>query len=395
MIDWTLADPLVAAVEADVAEVFAVHDARIQATPTGKAVLLSGQFLRSSELVYATVAPRLEERGLLTLLRHEGGRDVIIAQPAPPERGRRRVWINVALFLATVASTVFAGAFQELSREQMARVQASAGGGEALYRLVAEVASIWPQGLPFMLALLGILGVHELGHYFAGRWYKLPVSLPYFIPFPVNYLTGTLGAVIRIDGPFASRKALFDVGIAGPLAGLVVAIPVTMLGLAQAELVEVSGAGGIVFQEPILFRALAHWIVGERPPGYDLSMNPLMSAGWWGFLVTAINLFPVSQLDGGHINYALFGRAHRWVAWGMYAVALLVTFSNTESMAYVLMLGLILFMGLTHPPALDDITPVGFWRTILGLATLALFFLLITPGGTIRSRSAEAGPPGE
>jgi hypothetical protein len=379
MIDWTLADPLVAAVEADVAEVFAVHDARLQATPTGKAVVLFGEFLRGSELVYQTIAPRLEAHGLLTMLRREGDRDVIIGQPAPPAPGKRRTWINLALFIATVASTIFAGAFQQLSQEQMTRLESSASGGEVAYRLVAEVLSIWPTGIPFMLALLGILGVHELGHYFAGRWYKLPVSLPYFIPFPINYLTGTLGAVIRIDGPFASRKALFDVGIAGPLAGLAVAIPVTILGLMQAELVPVAGAGGIIFQEPILFRSLARIVVGARPPGMDLSMNPLLMAGWWGFLVTAINLFPVSQLDGGHINYALFGRAHKWVAWSMYAVALLVTFSNTESMAYVLMLGLILFMGLTHPPALDDVSPVGGWRTLLGLATLVLFFLLITP----------------
>ncbi len=380
MIDWTLADPLVAGVEDDVTDVFAVHDARLQKLPGGaKAVVLFGRFLRSSSMVYETVAPRLAERGLLTLLRREGDRDVLIAQPAPPARGRRRVWINALLLIATIASTISAGAFQSLSEAANERLNAATGEFDLMWRLAAEVAADWTSGIPFMLALLGILGVHELGHYFAGRYYKLPVSLPYFIPFPLNYLTGTLGAVIRIDGPFASRKALFDVGIAGPLAGLAIAIPVTIAGLAQADLVPVLGEGSIVFQEPMLFRAIAHWLVGPRPPGMDLEMNPLLMAGWWGLLVTAINLFPVSQLDGGHISYALFGRAHRWVAWGMYAFALVVTFSNADGMAYVLMLGLVLFMGITHPPALDDVTPVDGWRRLLGLATLALFFLLITP----------------
>jgi Zn-dependent protease len=378
LIDWSLSDPLAAAVEDDVRDVFEVRDSSVRKIRDGRIVVLFGSFLRSSELVYRTVAPRLRERGMLTLLRQEHGRDVIIAQPAPPAHGRRRGWINLVLLVMTIVSTVMAGAFQQLPEASMSRLDSASGEMDLLWRITAETLNNWPAGVPFMLALLGILGVHELGHYFTARRYGLPVSLPYFIPFP-NYLTGTMGAVIRIDGPFESRRALFDVGIAGPLAGLVIAIPVTIAGLAQAELVPMMAGGGIVFQEPILFRVLALWIVGERPPGMDLQMNPLMMAGWWGLLVTAINLLPVSQLDGGHVSYALFGRAHRWVAWGMYLLAVVVTLSNAESMGYILMLGLVLLMGISHPPALDDVTPVGGGRRLLGLVTLAAFFLLITP----------------
>lgn len=390
--DFIPSDPAILALEDDIADVFAIHDVRVQAG--GRAVLFAGEFLRSPALVFETVAERFKARDRIPVLRREGGRDILIAQPAPPARGRRRVRVNVVLFALTVLSVLYAGVTMNLSGAAAAAYDAAltrlavAPDADLSARLACSLASKgvtgamfaanWLAGLPFMLALLGILGIHEFGHYFAARRYKLDSSLPYFLPFP-NPFTGTLGAVIRIDSPFTSRKALFDVGIAGPLAGLAVAVPVLIAGLAQATFLPIvtPETSGVVFNEPLLFRGLAWLVIGARPAGMDIEMNPLLMAGWWGLLVTAINLLPVSQLDGGHINYAVFGRAHRYVAWAMYGTAVLV--AVTISSSYLIMLVLILIMGLQHPPALDDITDVGRFRRVLGIATLLLFFVLITP----------------
>ena len=375
MLEAIPSDPRAIAIEDDLREVFAVHDIRVRGE--GKVFVLAGRFLRSPSLVFEHAHERLAERGMIPLLRQERGKDFIIAQPAPPASGRRRLWINAVLLVATIISVLGAGTIQALPEAVWASMDM---GTElsATRSLAGALLSNWTLGIPFTAALLGILGVHELGHYFLARRYKLDVSLPYFIPFPINYLTGTLGAVIRIESPFQSRRALFDVGIAGPLAGLAVAIPVVAAGLFQADLVQIDlTAGGMAFQEPLLFRWMAELIVGPRPAGFDLEMNPLLMAGWWGFLVTALNLLPVSQLDGGHISYAVFGKYHKFVAWGMFTFAAIIALARSPG--YIIMLGLVFFMGLNHPPALDDVSSIGMPRRILGLLTLLLFFALATP----------------
>lgn len=373
-IEWIPSDDRVLALEDAIAGVFSIHS--VNDRGRGGMVVFAGEFLRSPELVYEHVVERFRKRGFMPLLRQEDGRDLLIAYPTPAVSGRSRPWLHPLLFVLTVLSTWMSGTLQWVFEraEQLGIPQEGLPMGEMASLLVQN----WTGGLPFAIALLGILGVHEFGHYFVARHYKLDVSLPYFIPFPFNYLTGTLGAVIRIQSPFESRKALFDVGIAGPLAGLAVAIPVVAAGLHQATLSAIPpGAELLTFGEPLLFQWMAQWIVGERPPGMDILMNPLLMAGWWGFLITALNLFPVSQLDGGHIAYALFGRAHRWVARGMFLLAILVAILKSPS--YVVMMLLVLFMGLDHPPALNDLTPIGTPRRILGILTLILFFLLFTP----------------
>lgn len=375
MLEAIPTDPRIIAIEDDLRDVFSVHDVRVRSE--GKVIVMAGRFLRSPALVFEHAQSRLAERGMIPLLRQEHGKDFVIAQPAPAAAGRRRLWINVVLLAATIVSVVGAGTIQSLPEAVWQSMNLD-GELAATRSLALAFAENWPLGIPFAAALLGILGIHELGHYFVARHYKLDVSLPYFIPFPVNYLTGTLGAVIRIESPFQSRRALFDVGIAGPLAGLVIAVPVVALGLAQAELVSIdSTAGGMAFQEPLLFQWMALLIVGPRPPGFDLQMNPMLMAGWWGFLVTALNLLPVSQLDGGHISYAMFGKYHSLVAWGMFGLAAVVALA--KSPGYLLMLGLVFFMGLNHPPALNDVSSIGTPRRILGMLTLLLFFLLATP----------------
>jgi len=361
---WISSNDRVLALEDDLHDVFAIHE--VASRGGGQVVIFTGQFLRSPELVYSQITDSFRRLGYVPLLRQENGRDVLVAYPAPAAGARPRPMVNLVLFVLTVLCTLTAGTLQYLVAADPAAV--------GLVPLLARVPANWVHGLPFTLALLGILGVHEFGHYFVARHYGLDVSLPYFIPFPLNPFTGTLGAVIRIQSPFESRRELFDVGIAGPLAGLVVAVPVIMLGLTQAHLARAEDA---LFNRPLLFQWLERLIAGPLPPGMgvDLESNALLMAGWWGLLITALNLLPVSQLDGGHIAYALFGRYHRQVAWSVFALAILATLMNP---GYIVMVVLVFFLGIEHPPALNDLTPIGTPRKVLGLATLLGLATIVT-----------------
>jgi len=360
-------DERVLALESDIEGVFAVHEVMLRSR--GQVIVFAGTFMRSPELVFQAITDRFRARGFVPLLRREGGRDLLVAAPAPAVSGASRPWRNLALLGATIVSTLMAGTFQALPPTTVIA---------SFDELVRVLVTNWRLGVPFAAALLGILGVHELGHYVVARRYGLDVSLPFFIPFPINLYTGTLGAVIRIRSPFESRRALFDVGIAGPLAGLIVALPIVALGLMRAEVVELqAGAGVTVFNEPLLFQWMALLIRGPREAGADFLMNPLLAAGWWGFFITALNLLPVSQLDGGHISYAMFGHRHRYVAWAAFAAGAVVALAVNPG--YVLLIVLVFAMGVEHPPALDDLTPVGRGRQALGALALVLFFLLITP----------------
>jgi Zn-dependent protease len=363
-VHWIPSNERVLALEDGIHEVFAIHE--VASRGGGQVFVFTGQFLRSPELAYNQITERFRNLGYVPLLRHESGRDVVVAYPAPAVAAPPRKAINLVLFLATVVCVLASGTLQYLMVAQPMV--------EDLMVLVRQIPANWVHGIPFAAALLGILGVHEFGHYFLARHHRLDVSLPYFIPFPFNPFTGTLGAVIRIQSPFESRKALFDVGIAGPLAGLAVALPVLVLGLTQAKLAPV---GEALFNRPLLFQWLERLVTGPHPPGMqvDLESNPLLMAAWWGLLITALNLVPVSQLDGGHIAAALFGRYSRYVAWAVFGLALAVTFFNP---GYIVMLVLIFLMGVTHPPALNDLTPVGTPRKVLGIATFALLATIVT-----------------
>jgi hypothetical protein len=361
-VHWIPSNERVLALEDDIHDVFAVHE--VEARSGGEVVVFTGQFLRSPELVFSHITERFKRRGYVPLLRQENGRDVLVAYPAPAVAAHHRPALHVALFAVTVVTTLVAGTFQYLMTARP--------GLDPLAALRA-VPAHWTHGIPFAAALLGILGVHEFGHYFVARRYRLDVSLPYFIPFP-NPFTGTMGAVIRIQSPFESRRALFDVGIAGPLAGLMVAVPVIWAGFSRYDLAPVAEA---LFTRPLLYQWLERAAVGPLAAGQQVALesNPLLMAGWWGLLITALNLVPVSQLDGGHIAYALFGRFHRWVARGVFGLAAVATLLNP---GYIVMLALVFMMGIQHPPALNDLTPIGTPRKLLGLATLLLFLTLVT-----------------
>jgi membrane-associated protease RseP (regulator of RpoE activity) len=233
------------------------------------------------------------------------------------------------------------------------------------------------QGPIYSVCVLSILTAHEFGHYFAARHYRVPATLPYFIPFPS--LLGTLGAVIRMSPYIPNRRALFDIAAAGPIAGLVVAFPMSFLGIFLSQQVPTpdQGANWISLGEPLLFQGMQWLIFGAQPEGSELLLHPMAFAGWVGLFVTALNLLPISQLDGGHINYALFGRRSRMVA--TIAFGLLAILTAIQGFQYLIMLVLLWYMGIGHPPTLNDRMDLGPMRRRIGFWLWVVFVLCFTP----------------
>ena len=271
--------------------------------------------------------------------------------------------------------------------------------------VAACVTTWWENGLPFAATLMGILVCHEAGHYVVGRRHGVPVSLPYFIPLPPGITLGTMGAVIRMDRPISDRNALFDVGAAGPIAGLVIAIPLLVIGLALSKLGPPT-PGRVIEGNSILYAALKYAMFGQWLPGdgIDVELHPMGFAGWVGLLITMINLMPIGQLDGGHVARAALGEAHeRWsarlhvalpaigVAVGlvMLAIALDAGKDLTDALLYAshgvgpwllwaLLLGVMRRQaGEYHPPVGD--VPLDPARRRRAIGMLVVFVLIATP----------------
>jgi membrane-associated protease RseP (regulator of RpoE activity) len=243
-------------------------------------------------------------------------------------------------------------------------------------------AGVWGwlvSGVPFAATLLLTLGVHEFGHYFTARYYGVSVSLPYFIPVPPPFMFGTLGAVIRMRSPVRDKNILFDIAAAGPIAGLLIAVPALLLGIHWSSLTPVTPGGWVTFGDSALTRMLVTLRFGALPTGMRLYTHPMFDAAWVGLLVTALNLMPVGQLDGGRIAYALFGRAHRQVGIATF-VALLALGLITWSPNWVVWgLFVFVFVGFQHGPPLDDVTPLTRERRVVGWVCLILLVLLLPP----------------
>ncbi|GAB4570898.1 MAG: site-2 protease family protein [Anaerolineae bacterium] len=273
--------------------------------------------------------------------------------------GRSPLWLHGALLVATIASTIYAAAVLLLSGELDFGAALRAGG-------------------PFALTLLFILGVHEMGHYVAARHHRVKVTLPFFIPLPVPGSLGTLGAVIFIRSALKTRRALFDVGISGPLAGMVVALPLFVIGLLLPP---------IPFGAPInlIFRGvgvppLLQWIgdpLVEGSVSRAILLHPVALAAWFGVLLTALNLLPLGQFDGGHVAYALWGRRAWLLAYAVFGG--LITVGLLYWPTWFVWAVLAMLTGLRHPPPHDDITPLDIRRKVLGWATIALFLLIVVP----------------
>jgi membrane-associated protease RseP (regulator of RpoE activity) len=233
---------------------------------------------------------------------------------------------------------------------------------------------------------MGILLAHELSHYFVARRYGSPVSLPYFIPMP--NLLGTMGAVITQKAPMRDRKALFDIGIAGPLGGLVLAIPLLIVGLSLSVVQPPPPGLDTALQEgnSLLYIALKYLVFGQILPsnGQDVWIHPVALAGWAGLLVTMINLIPVGQLDGGHVSYALLGRKAWSLGYVLIAAMLgwggFLLLRGNQAGGFWALWGVInLLLNRKHPPPLDDVTPVNPRRVALGIFMLVVFILLFMP----------------
>ncbi|MEQ8788576.1 MAG: site-2 protease family protein [Pirellulaceae bacterium] len=295
-----------------------------------------------------------------------------------PLFGPRRRRLPIILLLLTVASTFWVGASQWMPMILFTCFDAR--GGFTLMPIRREIVAHWQDGLIYSACVLGILLTHEMGHFLATLRYRIPASFPFCIPFPISPI-GTMGAVIAMDGRQADRKELFDIGLAGPLAGLVIAAPVMWIGIQQLDVTDPPPAV-YALESPLGVRLVLDEV---RPPGYEVgqaipntSLNPFFMAGWVGLLITGLNMLPVSQLDGGHVIYALLGKWAHWVARALIVLAIAWSVYHAQP-TWVLMIGLVLLIGTDHPPTRDDRAPLGWFRIVLGVVSLAIPILCFSP----------------
>lgn len=244
-------------------------------------------------------------------------------------------------------------------------------------------AEMWYHGLSYSIPLMLILLCHEMGHFLQAVRHRVPASYPFFIPLPIPPL-GTMGAVIAQGRGAADRRQMFDIAVSGPLAGLIVTLPVLYYGIQQSSVIVMPPGGGLELGEPLIIQWMISWIHGPTPEGQTLLMNGIAMAGWVGVFVTALNLIPVGQLDGGHLTYTLMGRSAHWIAIGMVGLAM-TAMIVTRTYSYSLFLILIMITGTRHPPTRDDTVPLGVTRHIIGWLTLAFLLIGFTPTPIILS----------
>lgn len=294
----------------------------------------------------------------------------IPATYVPSPYPRDRIPLHVGLFLATLATATLVGAGHYASfASNFGAVPVKLG-----WMLLAH--GLWYSG-----TILSILGAHEFGHYFACRYYRVNASLPYFIPVPPPVLTGTLGAFIRIRQPIRTKRVLFDIGIAGPLAGFVIAVPALLVGMWMSNVAALPKTfSGLELGEPLLFKLMAGAVWGTVKEGYSLNLHPVAFGAWFGLLATALNLFPIGQLDGGHISYAVFGRASTRITLVAVGLAVVLTFRSTSWLVWtVLMVAMLWVFGPSHPSTVDEHVPLDRRRLVLAVVALLVFVLCFTP----------------
>jgi membrane-associated protease RseP (regulator of RpoE activity) len=329
------------------------------------ALTLRGRLNGPPDSLYRSIRAKLETLGLTPFLRRSGEEDELLALPGVVERRPTRVWLPAVLFLATIFTVLVTGALNE--------------GAD----LMNDPGAILV-GLPFAVTVLAILVTHEMGHYVVGRLRQAPMSLPYFIPMPPGLtLFGTLGAVIVQREPMEDRRTVLEIGIAGPLAGLVVAIPLLLYGLSTSPVGPPPPLppGYVRIQEgnSLLYIAMKWAVFGKYLPsgGEDVSLNGVAMGAWIGLLVTMLNLLPIGQLDGGHVAYALLGRKADYLAYGTIAVCLAL--GVLVSSSWILLPLLTLVIGPRHPEPLNDISRLDWPHAALAVFGLIVFVLLFMP----------------
>jgi membrane-associated protease RseP (regulator of RpoE activity) len=271
------------------------------------------------------------------------------------------VVLPLLLFLLTVFTVLWAGAYQTNTNPLV---------GPWTF-LVDDPGALW-SGIPFAATLLGILVTHELGHYVLSRLHGVPTSLPLFVP-GLPHFVGTFGAIIRMRAPMTDRRALFDIGVAGPIAGFVIAVIALVIGLRLSTVVPIQGSYGLHLGEPLLLQFASWVVIGPLSPTADVILHPVGFAAWFGLFITSLNLLPIGQLDGGHVAYALWGDRQRSVAVAL--VPILMLFGWLGWKGWFLWVGLVGLMGLGHPPVQNPDRELGGARVLVGWIALLIFVL--------------------
>ncbi|HPC35289.1 MAG TPA: site-2 protease family protein [Candidatus Marinimicrobia bacterium] len=283
-----------------------------------------------------------------------GSVDRFIIKPGGTEK--RIPTVNLVLFLITILTTLLAGAMMEGANPFAHPLDLLKGG-------------------PFSLTLMIILGFHETGHFLMARRNHVDATLPYFIPAPT--LIGTFGAFIKMRSPVTSRRALVEIGAAGPIFGFLMAAPALFIGLKLSKVVPLAGTVGIQLGDSLLMKIASALVFPNLEAGQDILLHPVGFAAWIGMLVTMLNLLPIGQLDGGHIAYALLGNKYSYVAWGALIATLALSFASLNWLVWGL---LVLFLiKVKHPPIYDDNSPVTLPEKLIGLAALVIFILTFIP----------------
>jgi membrane-associated protease RseP (regulator of RpoE activity) len=318
----------------------------------------------------------LSEKGYIPMLRFEKGEHLIYVVKKPKTK-KKPIWVNIVLLIATIFTTTLAGALQWVGI-----YEPELSFGEVFSKMV-QPEYLWDGFLFFSIPLLLILGIHEMGHYYISKKHGLDTTLPYFIPLPPPFILGTFGALISTKEPIPDRKTLLDVGISGPLCGFLVAIPVCLLGLffmQQNPIIATSvETGQLTIVSPLILQGLSQPFTIDP----NAVMHPTLFAGWVGFFLTALNLFPVGQLDGGHVARALLKDKHKYISW---AVIFLVMGLGLFFSGYFMFAFILLFLiGTQHHPPLNEFTPLDAKRKLLGFVAFIVFILCFAPIPIIES----------
>jgi len=317
-----------------------------------KALIISG-FLKPGETADSV---RRKSKYLAPKIRYrrEGYTDIFTLQFQNTILGIPR--INLLLFIATIFTTLFAGALME--------------GANPLSNPLSLT-----KGIPFSVTLLLILGVHEAGHFFMARKHQVDATLPYFLPAPT--IIGTFGAFIKMRSPVRRRRALVEIGAAGPIAGFLVAVPALFIGLSLSTVIPKSAELGFQLGESILMKIATAIIYPGLSDQMDIMLHPVAFAAWIGMLVTMLNLLPIGQLDGGHIAYALLGKWYKNIAWGTLIAILILSFFSANWLVWAVLVYFLTRM--KHPPIMDEYKPVSKQEKMIGIATLLIFILTFIP----------------
>ena len=286
-------------------------------------------------------------------------------KPLPPQSAFSKWGLPIGLFLLTVFTTLWAGAYNLNTKPVSGAWDFLTKYPNTLYR-----------GLPFAGTLLGILVTHEFGHYIFSRIHRVPASFPLFIPGPPHFI-GTFGAIIRMRSPIMNRRALFDIGVAGPIAGFVVAVVAMIVGLSLSEAAPQAHTFGIKYGDPLLLQFLVWSTFGSLPDHYSIFLHPVAEAAWFGFFVTALNLIPLGQLDGGHVAFAVFGHRQRTLA--LTIIPVLLILGVTGWPGWIVWAGLAGLVGVGHPPVVDPQAALGKKRMWVAWGALAIFVVSFAP----------------